>query len=56
MFIFVVDHHYKCLQILIRMCCCSSLELSLNKWVYYADITLTQLEALALFEKYTNTK
>ena len=31
-------------------------ELTLNKRIFIADTTFTQLEALALFEKYTNTK
>jgi len=31
-------------------------ELTLNKRIYIADVTFTQQEALALFEKYTGTK
>ncbi len=31
-------------------------ELALNKRLYFADTTLTQTQALTLFEKYTNTK
>jgi hypothetical protein len=31
-------------------------ELTLNKRIYIADVTFTQKEALALFEKYTGTK